>query len=51
MTQSIIYLGFTVWAIGSGLLSTITDHSGKVLPVVYMLLAGIGAGQVRLIHE
>ncbi|KAL5510892.1 hypothetical protein ACEPAG_4649 [Sanghuangporus baumii] len=43
--RSIIYIGFSVWAIGCGLISTINARSGQVRSVVYMLLAGIGAGQ------
>ncbi|EJC99877.1 MFS general substrate transporter [Fomitiporia mediterranea MF3/22] len=43
--RSIIYIGFGVWAVGCGLLSTVNASSGTVRPVVYMLLAGIGAGQ------
>lgn len=48
LLQSIIYIGFSVWAIGCGLISTIDAHSGQVRSVAYMLLAGIGAGQVRI---
>ncbi|KAI5120822.1 hypothetical protein M0805_003218 [Coniferiporia weirii] len=43
--RSIIYLGFSVWAIGCGLLSTVNGSTREVLPVVYMLIAGVGAGQ------
>ncbi|KAF8058526.1 major facilitator superfamily domain-containing protein [Lyophyllum atratum] len=43
--RTIIYLGFGVWAIASGCLSTITPSSHKTVLVVYMLLAGVGAGQ------
>ncbi|KAH8110380.1 MFS general substrate transporter [Phellopilus nigrolimitatus] len=43
--RTIIYLGFSVWAIGCGLLSTVNAQSGTVIPVVYMLIAGVGAGQ------
>ncbi|THH09774.1 hypothetical protein EW145_g1785 [Phellinidium pouzarii] len=43
--RSIIYLGFGVWTIGCGLLSTINASTREALPVVYMLIAGVGAGQ------
>ncbi|KAF8878958.1 major facilitator superfamily domain-containing protein, partial [Infundibulicybe gibba] len=42
---TIIHLGFAVWAVACGLISTIKPSSGKAVLVVYMLLAGIGAGQ------
>ncbi|KAL5536247.1 hypothetical protein ACEPAF_68 [Sanghuangporus sanghuang] len=43
--RSIIYIGFSVWAVGCGLISTINAQSGQIRSVVYMLVAGIGAGQ------
>jgi hypothetical protein len=43
--QGIIYSGFTVWSIACGLLSTLNEHPNPGIMVVYMLLAGIGAGQ------
>ncbi|KAA1475284.1 MFS general substrate transporter [Dentipellis sp. KUC8613] len=43
--RTIIYVGFAVWTIGCGLLSTVNASTKKAIPVVYMLLAGIGAGQ------
>ncbi|KAG6888354.1 hypothetical protein C0995_009047 [Termitomyces sp. Mi166 len=42
--RTIIYFGFAVWAIASGCLSTITVHTSKAILVVFMLLAGVGAG-------
>ncbi|KAF8878961.1 major facilitator superfamily domain-containing protein, partial [Infundibulicybe gibba] len=42
--RTIIYLGFAVWAVACGLISTIKPSSGKAVLMVYMLLAGIGAG-------
>ncbi|KAM6503005.1 Major facilitator superfamily domain containing protein [Amanita muscaria] len=41
----IIHTGFALWSIACGLLSTITPHSPRAVLVVYMLFAGIGAGQ------
>ncbi|KAF8991171.1 major facilitator superfamily domain-containing protein [Cyathus striatus] len=41
----IIHTGFSLWSIACGLISTITQKSPKALLVVYMLLAGMGAGQ------
>ncbi|KAF8869428.1 major facilitator superfamily-domain-containing protein [Infundibulicybe gibba] len=43
--RTIIHLGFAVWAVACGLISTIKPSSGKAVLVIYMLLAGIGAGQ------
>ncbi|KAL0952039.1 hypothetical protein HGRIS_008681 [Hohenbuehelia grisea] len=43
--RTIIYLGFSVWAIGCGCISTIKPGSSQGLLVFYMLLSGIGAGQ------
>ncbi|KAF8878955.1 major facilitator superfamily domain-containing protein [Infundibulicybe gibba] len=43
--RTIIHIGFAVWAIACGLISTIKPSSGKAALVVYMLLAGIGGGQ------
>ncbi|KAF8869427.1 MFS general substrate transporter [Infundibulicybe gibba] len=43
--RPVIYLGFAVWAVACGLISTIKPSSGKAALVVYMLLAGIGVGQ------
>lgn len=44
--QTIIHVGFAVWAIASGCLSTISESTAKGLLVFFMLLAGTGAGQV-----
>ncbi|KIK80219.1 hypothetical protein PAXRUDRAFT_244285 [Paxillus rubicundulus Ve08.2h10] len=43
--RTIIYAGFSVWTVGCGCLSTVTQSIPKALLVFYMLLAGIGAGQ------
>ncbi|KAF8464810.1 major facilitator superfamily domain-containing protein [Gautieria morchelliformis] len=43
--RTIIYCGFTVWAIGCGCLSTLNQTKPKVEQVIFMLLAGMGAGQ------
>ena len=45
-TQAITYLGFAVWAVGCGCLSTVTSSTSKALLVFYMLLSGFVAGQV-----
>ncbi|CCM02944.1 uncharacterized protein FIBRA_05059 [Fibroporia radiculosa] len=43
--RTIIHTGFSVWAVGCGLLSTVTSSTPKGLLVFYMLLSGLGAGQ------
>ncbi|KAJ7434948.1 MFS general substrate transporter [Mycena latifolia] len=43
--RTIIQLGFAIWAIACGCISTIRPGSHKALLVVYMLLAGSGSGQ------
>jgi len=43
--RTIIYMGFAVWSIACGCISTIRPGTPKALLVVYMMLAGIGAGQ------
>ncbi|RDB20605.1 Efflux pump FUS6 [Hypsizygus marmoreus] len=43
--RTIIHLGFATWAVACGCLSTVTPKSSKAVLVVYMILAGIGAGQ------
>ncbi|KAJ7449107.1 MFS general substrate transporter [Mycena galericulata] len=43
--RTIIHLGFGVWSIACGCISTIQPGTSKAVLVVYMLLAGIGAGQ------
>ncbi|EPS96601.1 hypothetical protein FOMPIDRAFT_1032316 [Fomitopsis schrenkii] len=43
--RAITYLGFAVWAVGCGCLSTVTSSTPKALLVFYMLLSGFGAGQ------
>ncbi|KAJ7235145.1 major facilitator superfamily domain-containing protein [Mycena haematopus] len=45
LTQMIINLGFAVWSIACGCISTIRPGSPKAILVVFMMLAGIGAGQ------
>ncbi|KAG9310938.1 major facilitator superfamily-domain-containing protein [Chiua virens] len=40
-----IYVGFSVWAVGCGCLSTVTLSTTKAILVIYMLLSGSGAGQ------
>ncbi|KAJ6557902.1 major facilitator superfamily domain-containing protein [Mycena capillaripes] len=44
--RTIIHLGFAVWSIACGCISTVRPGSPKAVLVVYMMLAGIGAGQV-----
>ncbi|KAH9485880.1 Efflux pump dotC [Psilocybe cubensis] len=43
--RSIIHSGFAIWSISCGLTSTLTPHSHKAEIVIFMLLAGSGAGQ------
>ncbi|KAF9463988.1 major facilitator superfamily domain-containing protein [Collybia nuda] len=43
--RTIIHLGFAIWAIACGCLSTVTPSSHKAVLVIFMLLAGVGAGQ------
>ncbi|KIJ64377.1 hypothetical protein HYDPIDRAFT_175698 [Hydnomerulius pinastri MD-312] len=43
--RTIVYVGFSVWAVGCGCLSTVTTSTPKALLVFYMLLSGMGAGQ------
>ncbi|PPQ83724.1 hypothetical protein CVT25_006128 [Psilocybe cyanescens] len=43
--RNIIHSGFAIWSIACGLISTLKPHSHKVEIVIYMLLAGSGAGQ------
>lgn len=47
LLKSIIYVGFATWAVGCGVLSTITESTKKAVLVVFMLVSGIGGGQVR----
>lgn len=50
LNQTSIYVGFAAWAVGCGCLSTVRAGSTtKAHLVVYMLLSGMGAGQVRLV--
>ncbi|KAM6503007.1 MFS general substrate transporter [Amanita muscaria] len=43
--RTIIYLGFALWSVACGLTSTITPSVKTAAVVIYVLLAGIGAGQ------
>ncbi|KAF9238665.1 major facilitator superfamily domain-containing protein [Melanogaster broomeanus] len=43
--RTIVYVGFTVSAVGCGCLSTVTASTSKALLVFYMLVAGAGTGQ------
>ncbi|KAJ7032041.1 major facilitator superfamily domain-containing protein [Mycena alexandri] len=48
--RTIIHMGFAVWSVACGLISTIRPGSPKAVQVVvYMLLAGIGAGQTTTV--
>jgi hypothetical protein len=49
VVKTIIYCGFTVWAVGCGCLSTLNQTKPKVELVIFMLLAGMGAGQAGLL--
>ncbi|KZO95510.1 MFS general substrate transporter [Calocera viscosa TUFC12733] len=40
-----IYVGFAIWSVGLGLLSTLTLHSTTAQQVGYLILTGVGAGQ------
>ncbi|KAI0764356.1 MFS general substrate transporter [Trametes elegans] len=42
--RACIYVGFGIWAVACGCLSTVTPATSKGLLVFYMLLAGTGAG-------
>ena len=44
--QTVIHVGFSVWAIGCGCISTIRPTTSRGLMVLYMLLTGTGGGQV-----
>ena len=48
--RAIVYSGYSTMAIGCGLLSTVNNKTHKVPLVVYMILTGIGVGQVRTSH-
>ncbi|KIY51784.1 MFS general substrate transporter [Fistulina hepatica ATCC 64428] len=43
--RTIIHSGFTMSALGCGLLSTVHSTTPRIVMVVYMLLAGFGSGQ------
>ncbi|KAI0667093.1 MFS general substrate transporter [Trametes maxima] len=42
--RATIYVGFGIWTVACGCLSTVTPKTSKGLLVFYMLLAGTGAG-------
>ncbi|KAF7360154.1 MFS drug transporter [Mycena venus] len=42
--RTIMYSGFAIWSIASGCLSTVRPGTSKAVLVVYMILAGVGAG-------
>lgn len=46
--QATIYVGFGIWTIACGCLSTVTPVTTKGLLVFFMLLAGTGAGGVSI---
>ncbi|KAF8551553.1 MFS general substrate transporter [Imleria badia] len=43
--RTIVYVGFSVWAVGCGCLSMVTESTPKAFLAFYMVLAGLGAGQ------
>ncbi|KAJ3521667.1 hypothetical protein NMY22_g12217 [Coprinellus aureogranulatus] len=43
--KAVIYCGYAIWSVASGLLSTVNRDSSKAQLVIYMLLAGFGSGQ------
>ncbi|KAJ3550297.1 hypothetical protein NM688_g5094 [Phlebia brevispora] len=43
--RTVIHVGFSVWAIGCGCISTIRPSTAKGVMVVFMLLTGTGGGQ------
>ncbi|KAK7031852.1 MFS drug transporter [Favolaschia claudopus] len=43
--RTIVYLGFAIWSIACGCISTIRPGSHKAVLAVYMILAGSGSGQ------
>ena len=47
--QTIIRSGFALLSLSCGLISTITSKSHKVELIIFMLMAGVGAGQVRIL--
>ncbi|KAF8837804.1 MFS general substrate transporter [Paxillus ammoniavirescens] len=42
--RTIVYVGFSLWTVGCGCLSTVIESTPKALLVFYMLLAGVGGG-------
>ncbi|KAJ7734576.1 MFS general substrate transporter [Mycena maculata] len=43
--RTIIHIGFGIWSIACGCISTVRPGTSKAVLVIYMMLAGIGAGQ------
>ncbi|KAF7798836.1 hypothetical protein EIP86_010062 [Pleurotus ostreatoroseus] len=43
--RTVIHVGFSVWAVGCGCVSTIKPTTARGLMVLYMLLTGTGGGQ------
>ncbi|KIP08655.1 hypothetical protein PHLGIDRAFT_365365 [Phlebiopsis gigantea 11061_1 CR5-6] len=43
--RTVIHVGFSVWAVGCGCVSTIKPSTAKGLIVFFMLLTGMGGGQ------
>ncbi|KAI0343487.1 MFS general substrate transporter [Trametopsis cervina] len=43
--RTVIHVGFSVWAVGCGCISTINPSTAKGLIVFFMLMTGTGAGQ------
>jgi len=43
--RTVIHVGFSVWAVGCGCISTVKPTTPKGLLVFYMLMAGFGGGQ------
>ena len=48
--QTVIHVGFSVWAVGCGCVSTIKPTTARGLMVLYMLLTGTGGGQVSSVQ-
>jgi hypothetical protein len=45
-SQINLYLGFAIWTIGLGLLSSIDQNTSLAKQIGYQILTGVGAGQV-----
>ncbi|KAJ3559783.1 hypothetical protein NP233_g11177 [Leucocoprinus birnbaumii] len=46
--RALIYSGFATWSLACGLISTIKPHTHQSVMVIFMLVASLGSGQVRL---